>query len=145
GGVAAEEAAEGHELPIGSDRAQFVARQDRVAAEVVDFVRAVDAPQDHVGGSAARWRWIGRDWKQEATEGGHAIVVDAGNRTRGVDACWPCDTKGRRMVNCEIIPAAVQKAVSLWVKVITSQIISDDLTCVVDALCKRAQGRRGSV
>src|SRR5262249_37145425 len=54
--VAAEKAAEAGKLPIGFDVAQLEARQDRVAAEVVDFVVAchgggrVRPPQDHGGG-----------------------------------------------------------------------------------------------
>ena len=46
------------ELPIGSDLAQLVGRQDRVVADVVDLVlarherRCVRAAQDHVGGGA---------------------------------------------------------------------------------------------
>ena len=142
GGVAAEEAAERDEGPIGSNLAQLIACQDRVVAKVINFVRSVAAPQDHVGGGAARWRWIGRDCEPEATEGGEAIVVDPDNLTQGVDARWPRDAEGRGIVNCEVISAAVQKTVPRWMKVITRQIISDDLTCVVDAFCKRAQGRQ---
>jgi len=41
-GVAAVEAAEGDEAPIGPDLAQGVAGEDRVVADVVDLVLARD-------------------------------------------------------------------------------------------------------
>ena len=60
GGVAAEESAEAGIAPIGSDPTELIPRQDRVVADVVDFIlahhggrvgRLFDRPK--VGGAAA--------------------------------------------------------------------------------------------
>ena len=68
-----------------------------------------------------------------------SVLVETDNLTGGVEAHCPRDPDTQRIVNCDVIPGAVQKPVSRWRNAITSQIISDDLTCVVDALCTGAE------
>src|SRR5262245_59576058 len=58
--VAAEKASEAGKLPSRFDMAQFIACQDRIIPDVVDFVVAchgggrVRPPEDHGGGGAER-------------------------------------------------------------------------------------------
>src|SRR5438105_4101673 len=64
GSVPAKETTERHKLPIGSDLAQVVSRQEAVAADIVDLVLTVGAvAQDHVRGGAGGRRRI-RGWSR---------------------------------------------------------------------------------
>src|SRR5262249_59714490 len=86
-----EEPADAGKLPIGSDRAEGVARQDRVAANVVNLVvagvaRTVRAAQDHVRGGAERRRGIWSENPHEAPTLKILVLVVAGQITCIVDA-----------------------------------------------------------
>ena len=61
-GVAAEEAAERDEPPIGPDLTERESAQNGVVADIVDFVCALAAAQNHVRRGARRRR---RGWKRE--------------------------------------------------------------------------------
>ena len=90
--VAAEKTTERDKLPIGPDRAERVTRQDRVVANIVDFVLTghgggrIRAAQNHVGRGAAGRRWIWRDCQEEAV--GVIVCIDVlpEDLARGVDA-----------------------------------------------------------
>src|SRR5262249_12605040 len=59
GGASAKKPAESREPPIGSDLTHEIPCQDRVVADVVDFIQAIrPMAQNHVGGGASRWRRI---------------------------------------------------------------------------------------
>src|SRR5262249_48576255 len=81
--VAAEKTTERDKLPIGPDRAERVTRQDRVVANIVDFVLTghgggrIRAAQNHVGRGAAGRRGIWRDCQEGAVlAGGGAVNPD---------------------------------------------------------------------
>ena len=92
GGIAAEESAEAGITPIRSDPTELISRQDRVVADVVDFVlahhrgRRVRSAQDHVGGGACGRRRVRLDGEEEAVVMVIAVLVGANDLTSVVDA-----------------------------------------------------------
>src|SRR5262245_30283601 len=86
GGIATHEPAEASKLPIGPDLTYLVARQNRVAADVVDLVLALSTmTQNHVGGGAGgRRRVRQRAFKVSVHSG--AVAQDADDLAIVVDA-----------------------------------------------------------
>src|SRR4029077_39719 len=141
GGVAAEEAAEGDEGPIGSHLTQRVARQDRVVADVVDFVLAVGTmAQDHIGGGA-NWCRRGRHRREEEAVGvSVAVEVIPDDLARAIDALRGGGAQG--IIDGGVGATAVKESVEVEAVVV---VMTDDLTRVVDALYKGAGGSPGRV
>jgi hypothetical protein len=141
-GVAAEEPAETNELPIGSDQAQLIARQDRVVADVVDLVLTRDAggrvraAQDHVGGGAGGRRRIRRDCEEETM----TLTLTAGGVDQAsddlvvvVDAIREGHAVGDRIVDGDENAAAVEEGMEVGEAPAGGDVYSDDLACIVDA------------
>src|SRR5438067_4043652 len=113
GSVPAKETTERHKLPIGSDLAQVVSRQEAVAADIVDLVLTVGAvAQDHVRGGAggrrrirgwSRWSLAPSDcFHQDIIELRDAVYLPGGTliqkcvRPGRLKAIWPLDHQSPR-------------------------------------------------
>jgi hypothetical protein len=138
---AAEETAEGDEAPIGSDLTEGVAGEDRVVADVVDFVLARDGrvvrdPQDHVGGGADGRRRVRARGFEEAVrrEAGGVAADDVRAKPNDLTCVVNAPRSGevsRRIVDVRVQPAAIEKAVAASVGTVSTY----DLAQIVDAIC----------
>jgi hypothetical protein len=140
GGVAAEESAEPGDLEIGSHLAQKVRRQERVAADVIDFIEPVGVvAQDHVRRGAGGRRWVRSGGHEKALEAA-AVAVTSNDLARIVDAeCLGVSAQG--IIEREVGAAA--QAESVRAAGIT--VKPDDLACVVDAEGLGASGGQGII
>jgi len=81
--------------------AQEIRRQDRIAADVVDLVEAIDAlARDHVGGGAGG-RWRVRRGDLEEAVGAAGVVKLSDDLAHVVDAVGNAVTGGRGIVEGE--------------------------------------------
>jgi len=136
GRIVAEEAAESDKLPIGSDLAQLIRCEQRVVADVVDFILpcrqgAVRGAQDHVRGRAGGRRRVRRDRQQEAVRATGIGITP--NDLAGVVDSHSIGRSAIRNVKGRVGPAAIKKSVVMIVRVMEEP---DDLARIVDIFWK---------
>src|SRR5262249_49909259 len=127
---------EASKLPIRSDRAERVAGEYRVVADVVNLVEPIGtAAQDHVRGGAERRRGIWPEKPQEALTVKILVLVIAGQITCIVDAVakGAVDRGGFVEIRPESVAVAIDEPVRIAGAV---HVLPDDLVVVVDSRCE---------
>src|ERR671934_943851 len=139
--VATEETPQPGNLEVGAHLAQKIRCQERVVADVVDFIKTVSiVTQDHVRGGAGRQRWV-RCSRHKKAVGALAATVKPNDLASIVNASGMGGTVGQGIVEREVGAAAQEKAV----KAARVPVIPDDLACVVDAGCPGEAGGQGMI